>query len=168
MDLQLTTTALIPSSYSLTLRMNHPRSNLPNLAEYIDMDSHHPEGAALFSALCFVCLLLTKYPRGPITGVVPKLQFVLDNKSIAEDHLEWTYRQETSVFDYLKSDYDILQGIQREIKTLPIASKVSWVKGHQDQYKQRMELSLDEGQLHRRRRLYRNSPLTSKRSGMTS
>jgi hypothetical protein len=37
------------------------RGNLPNLAEYIDMDSHHPEGAAHFSALWFVCLLLTKY-----------------------------------------------------------------------------------------------------------
>jgi hypothetical protein len=107
--------------------------NLPsNLAEYIDMDSHRPEGAALFSALCFVCLLLTKYTQGPITGVVLKLQFVLDNKSVAEDDLEWTYGQETSVFDYLKSDYDLLQGIQREIETLPIASKVSWVKGHQD------------------------------------
>jgi hypothetical protein len=47
------------------------------------------------------------------------------------------------VFDYLKSDYDLLQGIQWEIKTLPIASKVSWVKGHQDQHKLRSELSLD-------------------------
>jgi hypothetical protein len=28
--------------------------NLPNLADYIDMDSHRPQGAALFSALCFV------------------------------------------------------------------------------------------------------------------
>jgi hypothetical protein len=55
--------------------------NLPNLGEYIDMDSHHPD----------VHLLLTKYPRGPTTGVVPKLQFVLDNNSIAEDDLEWTY-----------------------------------------------------------------------------
>jgi hypothetical protein len=108
------------------------RANLPNLAEYIDMDSHRPEGAALFSALCFVHLLLTKYPRGPTTGVIPKLQFVLDNKSIAVDDLEWTYGQETSVFDYLKSDYNLLQGIQCDIKTLPIASKVSWVKGHQD------------------------------------
>jgi hypothetical protein len=106
--------------------------NLPNLAEYIDMDSHCPEGAALFSALCFVQLLLTKYPWGPTTGVVPKLQFVLDNKSVAEDDLKWTYGQETSVFDYLKSDYNLFQGIQCKIKTLPIASKVSWVKGHQD------------------------------------
>jgi hypothetical protein len=79
-----------------------------------------------------VHLLLTKYPQGPITEVVPKLHFVLDNKSVAEDDLEWTYGQETSVFDYLKSDYDLLQGIQREIETLPIALKVSWVKGHQD------------------------------------
>jgi hypothetical protein len=118
-------------------------SNLINLAEYINMDSHQPKGAALFSALCFVRLLPTKYPRGPKTGVVLRLQFVLDNKSVAEDDLEWTYHQETSVFDYLKSDYDLLQGIQWEIETLPIASKVSWVKGHQDQHKLRSKLSLD-------------------------
>jgi hypothetical protein len=102
--------------------------NLPNLAEYIDMDSHHPKGAALFSALCFVHLLLTKYPRGPITGVVPKLQFVLDNKSVAEDSLKWTYGQETSVFDYLKSDYDLLQGIQREIEPSPLHQKLAGLK----------------------------------------
>jgi hypothetical protein len=47
------------------------RGNLPNLAEYINMDSHHPEAAALFSTLCFVRLLLTKYLRGPTTGNVP-------------------------------------------------------------------------------------------------
>jgi hypothetical protein len=82
--------------------------NLPTLAEYIDMDSHCQKGVAIFSTLFFVCLLLTKYPRGPTTGVVPKLQFVLDNKSITEDDLEWTYGQETSMFDYLKSDYDLL------------------------------------------------------------
>jgi hypothetical protein len=86
--------------------------SLPNLAEYINMDSHCPKGAALFSALCFVQLLLTKYPRGPTTGVVPRLQFVLDNKSVTEDDLEWTHGQETSVFDYLKSDYDLLQVIE--------------------------------------------------------
>jgi hypothetical protein len=45
--------------------------NLPNLTEYIDMDSHHSEAAALFSTLCFVHLLLTKYPQGPTTGNVP-------------------------------------------------------------------------------------------------
>jgi hypothetical protein len=54
-----------------------------------------------------VHLLLTKYPQGPITGVIPKLWFVLDNKSFAEDDLEWTYSQETLVFDYLKSDYNL-------------------------------------------------------------
>jgi hypothetical protein len=108
------------------------RGNLPNLTEYINMDSHCPEAAALFSTLCFVQLLLTKYPRGPTTGNVPRLHFVLDNKSVAEDNLEWTFGQETSVFDYLKSDYDLLQGIQRELESLPIASNIKWVKGHQD------------------------------------
>jgi hypothetical protein len=80
MDLQLTSTALIPLLYSSPDIANESPTlsvkcggNLPNLAEYIDMDSHCPEGAALFSALCFVLLLLTKYPRGHITGVVLKL-----------------------------------------------------------------------------------------------
>jgi hypothetical protein len=44
--------------------------------------------------------------------------------------------------DYLKSDYDLLQGVQWEIETLPIASNVSWVKGHQDRHKPRFKLSL--------------------------
>ena len=29
-------------------------SNMPDLAEFLDMDSHHPKSAALFAALCFV------------------------------------------------------------------------------------------------------------------
>jgi hypothetical protein len=62
---------------------------------------------------------------------------------VAEDDLEWTYGQETLVFDYLKSDYDLLQGIQREINTLPISSRVTWVKGHQDRNKLRNELPLE-------------------------
>jgi hypothetical protein len=108
------------------------------------MDSHHPEGAALFAALCFVRLLLAKYPRGPVTGAVPSLRFVLDNQSVAEDDLEqWKYGQETSVFDYLKSDYDLLQGIQCKIEAVPIAARVNWVKGHQDHHKLRSELSLE-------------------------
>jgi hypothetical protein len=40
-------------------------------------------------------------------------------------------------------NYDLLQGIQCEIETLPIALKVSWVKGHQDHYKPWNEPPLD-------------------------
>jgi hypothetical protein len=47
------------------------------------------------------------------------------------------------VFDYLKSDYDLLQGIQREIESLPIALNVKWVKRHQDRHKPRNELPLE-------------------------
>jgi hypothetical protein len=117
--------------------------NLPTLAEYIDMDSHRPEGAALFASLCFIRLLLTKYPRGPHTSTTPRLDFVLDNQSVAEDDLKWNFNSETSVFDYLKSDYDILQGIQHQITNLPIASNVSWVRGHQDRNNPRSELPLE-------------------------
>jgi hypothetical protein len=117
--------------------------NLPALADHIYMDSHCPEAAALYASLCFVCLLLLKYPRGPTTGLIPRLQFVLDNKSVADDDLKWEFEDSTAVFNYLKSDYDLLQGIQHEICNLPIASNVSWVKGHQDHHKPRSELSLE-------------------------
>jgi hypothetical protein len=76
-------------------------------------------------------------------GNVPRLHFVLDNKSVAEDDLEWKFGQETSVFDYLKSDYDLLQGIQCEIESLPVALNVKWVKGHQDRHKPRNKLPLE-------------------------
>jgi hypothetical protein len=85
--------------------------NLPALADHIDMDSHHPEAAALYASLCFVHLLLSKYSRGLTTGLIPRLHFVLDNKSVAEDDLKWEFEDSTSVFNYLKSDYDLLQGI---------------------------------------------------------
>jgi hypothetical protein len=84
------------------------------------MDSHHPKGAALFAALYFVHLLLTKYSRDLTTGTAKSLRFVLDNKSVAKDDLEWKYGQETSVFNYLKSNYNLLQGIQQEMEILPI------------------------------------------------
>jgi hypothetical protein len=117
--------------------------NLPTLANYIEMDSHRPEGTGLYAAPCFVRLLLSDHPRGPLTGTIPRLHFVLDNKSIAVDNLEWTFNNDTSVYTYLKADYDILQGIQHEIANLPIASSVEWVKGHQDRHKPRNELSIE-------------------------
>jgi hypothetical protein len=92
------------------------------------MDSHHPEGAALFSALCFVHLLLTKYPQGPITGVVPKLQFVLDNKSVEEDDLEWMYGQETSVFDYLSLTMTYYKESNMKLKPSPLHQKLAGLK----------------------------------------
>jgi hypothetical protein len=64
--------------------------NLPPCAEYLDMDSHWPEAAALYTALCFTCLLLQDYPRDQATGAPPRLPFVLDNKSITEDDVRET------------------------------------------------------------------------------
>jgi hypothetical protein len=45
--------------------------NLPTLADYIDMDLHHPKGAGLYAALCFARLLLLDHPRGPLTRTIP-------------------------------------------------------------------------------------------------
>ena len=48
-------------------------SNMPDPAEFIDMDSHHPESAALYAALCFVQELLACFPHSPLTGDLPPL-----------------------------------------------------------------------------------------------
>ena len=46
----------------------------------------------------------------------------------------------TPVFDFLKADYDILQGILQVIEELPLKITVHWVKGHQDHHKPHHEL----------------------------
>jgi hypothetical protein len=56
---------------------------------------------------------------------------VLDNESVTTD-IDWEYSIETSVYDYLKADYNILQGIQSVTQELAIKPMIKWVKGHQD------------------------------------
>ena len=115
--------------------------NMPNPAEFIDMDSHRPESAALYAALCFVQELLARFPRGPLTGDLPPLRCCLDNKSVAVNDLEWNFNNiNTPVYDFLKADYDILQGILHVIDKLPLKATVRWVKGHQDRDTPRLEL----------------------------
>ena len=115
--------------------------NMPDPAEFIDMDSHHPESAALYAALCFVQELLACFPHGPLTGDLPPLQCCLNNKSVAVNDLEWNFNNiNTPVYDFLKADYDILQGILHVINKLPLKATVRWVKGHQDHDTPRLEL----------------------------
>lgn len=51
--------------------------NMPDLADFLHMDSHRPESAALFAALCFVQQLLHDSPpwpphrRAPSTVMLP-------------------------------------------------------------------------------------------------
>jgi len=72
-------------------------------------------------------------PIGPLSHNT-SLQFVLDSKSMTTD-IEWTFNTETSHFDYLKADYDIIQVIQQKNTELLMQSTISWVKGHQDRDK---------------------------------
>ena len=117
--------------------------NMPDLTEFLDMDSHHPESAALFAALCFVWQLLQQYPQGPFTGKLPALWCCVDNKSIAKDDLDWTFDNvNTPIFNFLKADYDILQGILQAINKLPLKATVHWVKGHQDYHNPHHKLPL--------------------------
>jgi hypothetical protein len=86
---------------------------LPHLAKFTDMDSHQPEAAALFAALVLVRRLLTENPIDPDSQPARSVRYFLDNKSVIDD-LEWPFDEQTSVFDYLKADFDILHGINIE------------------------------------------------------
>ena len=55
--------------------------------------------------------------------------------------IDWNYSFDTGVFDYLKANYNILQGIQSITKELPMKLSVMWIKGHQDDTKPWHELS---------------------------
>jgi len=73
--------------------------HMPALAEYMEMDSHRQEAAALFAAHTFLGSFLLDHPQ-PI-GPLPfntRLRFVLDNKSVMTD-IEWTFDTNTSPFD---------------------------------------------------------------------
>jgi len=116
---------------------------MPALAEYMEIDSHHPEAAALYAAKAaalyvaeaaavyaahtFLSSFLMDYPR-PIAPLPQNahLQFVLDTKRIPTE-IEWTFDIEMSPFDYLKADDDIIQAAQKKNKELPLELSVSWV-----------------------------------------
>lgn len=115
--------------------------HIPALAEFLDMDSHRPEAAALLVSMFLVGTIMTQCPQpiGPMPNNV-NLRFYLDNKSVTTD-IDWHFNEESSVFDYLKADYDIVQGIQKLQSNLPLPASVSWVKGHQDRHLDWDELS---------------------------
>jgi hypothetical protein len=109
------------------------RGKLPHLAKFTDMDSHQPEAAALFAALVLVRRLLTENPIDQESQPAKSVKYFLDNKSVIDD-LKWPFNEQTSVFDYLKADFDILHGINIERDAAPLAPRISWVKGHQDDH----------------------------------
>ena len=115
--------------------------HIPPLAEFLDMDSHHPEAAALLVGIFLVSTIMTECPR-PISPMPQDacLRFYLDNKSITTD-VDWQFTKESSIFEYLKANYDIVQGTQKLRGYLPMPSSVSWIKGHQDRHLDREDLT---------------------------
>jgi len=105
--------------------------HMPDNAKLLDMDSHRPEAAALYAALIFTRKLLEEHPCPTPIINPPSIQYVLDNKSVMQD-LDWEFSLSSSVFDFLKADYNIQQGIYSTIAKLPISPQIGWVKGHQD------------------------------------
>ena len=115
---------------------------MPALAKYLDLDSHCPEDAVLFAAMCFTQQLLAMHPKPPTTMNNTHVYYGLDNKSITMDS-NWRYNLETLVFDYLKADYDILHGVLQLKESLPLECSIYWVKGHQDDNIDWEELMVD-------------------------
>lgn len=106
--------------------------HMPPIADGIKMDSHRPEGAALYAVLSWIQTTLTNYPRlGPAPQHQKHISIVIDNKSVTQDAYD-TMDDDTSVYKYLRPDYDITQGIHSLIASLPVPVTISWVKGHQD------------------------------------
>jgi hypothetical protein len=97
------------------------------------MDSHRPEAAALFAALVLIRRLLTENPIDPETQPTKSVKYFLDNKSVI-DNLEWPFNEQTSIFNYLKADFDILYGINTKRDATPLTPTILWVKGHQDDH----------------------------------
>jgi hypothetical protein len=122
---------------------------MPPIAEFLEMDSHHPEAGALFAAVTFLESFLSRYPNPMQDPPDFPLQITLDNKSVIQD-TDRHYDDGTGVYDFLHADYDILQGIKATRARLPLKTSVAWVKGHQDDHK--------PSQLSRRRRLHENTP----------
>ena len=114
---------------------------LSPLAEFLDMDSHRPEAAALLIGIFLVGTIMIEcpWPIGPMPHDV-WLRFFLNNKSVTTN-VDWQFTEESSVFEYIKANYDIVLGIQKLRGNLPMLSSVSWVKGHQDRYLDRDELT---------------------------
>jgi hypothetical protein len=77
--------------------------------------------------------LLTENPIDPESQPAKSVKYFLDNKSVIDD-LEWPFDEQTSVFDYLKADFNILHGINIERDAAPLTPRISWVKGHQDDH----------------------------------
>jgi hypothetical protein len=72
-------------------------------------------------------------PIDPESQPAKSVKYFLDNKSVIDD-LQWPFNEQTSVFDYLKADFDKLHRINIERDAAPLAPRISWVKGHQDDH----------------------------------
>jgi hypothetical protein len=81
--------------------------HLPDLAWFVDMDSHRPEAARLHAALYLVRRILSEVPSTSDPPPTTAINIVLDNQSVVDD-LDWYFDIHTSVYDFLKPDYDIL------------------------------------------------------------
>jgi hypothetical protein len=85
--------------------------HMPSIAELLEMDSHRPEGGALFAAVSFLDYFLTKHPNPMQQPPDNPIGITLDNKSVVQD-TDRHYDDQTAVYDFLHADYDILQGIK--------------------------------------------------------
>lgn len=82
---------------------------LPPPAKYMEHSLKHPEAAAIYAGLTWIRDLLKCYPH-PNINPVPSLPVLIDNMSVITD-IQRPVNDLTPTFQYLRPDYDILQGI---------------------------------------------------------
>ena len=99
------------------------------------------EAAALYAALMWIAVLLTKYPdTTDNASKTPALPILIDNQSVIDD-ITQPLTKLTLTFQLLMPDYDIIQAIQQLITEIPVPLDIFHVKAHQDHEKHFGELT---------------------------
>jgi hypothetical protein len=99
---------------------------LPTTAEYLDPYSKRTEAAALLAGLCWIQSLLNMYPNHT-DSAPPPLPIPVDNEGVVKG-VHRTTNHQTSTFDLISPNFDILQAIRMTLKALTIRTEISLVK----------------------------------------
>ena len=98
------------------------------------------EATGMLSATVFIALL-QQYRQENITPV--KVQYTSDNLELIRRELKHTNYRDSYPNTTLTAEYDVTEQIYLTNQSNQIEATYSWVRGHQDQYRNTSELSLE-------------------------
>ena len=102
-------------------------------------NSLRPEATGMLSATVFIALL-QQYQKENITSV--KVQYTSDNLELVRRESNHTRYRDSYPIAALTAEYDVIEQIYLTNQSNQIKATYSWVRGHQDQYRNTSELSL--------------------------